>query len=210
MALIVYLKPTSVLDIGVGFGKYGVLCREYLELWDGRGNYSEFLRRIDGVEAFKKYITPLHKFVYNRLYDDDIMNIIDKIDFRYDLVLLIDVLEHFNIEQGNLLLSKILQNNKGAIVSTPKKVSNQKDVFDNKYETHKSQWTKDQLTAYGESFFFSDSVSYIAYLSTDKEQSAALRTEFFMRKVKRIPAMDFVIRTTGRVLAKYKKITRHS
>ena len=114
MALIVYLKPTSVLDIGVGFGKYGVLCREYLELWDGRGNYSEFLRRIDGVEAFKKYITPLHKFVYNRLYDDDIMNIIDKIDFRYDLVLLIDVLEHFNIEQGNLLLSKILQNNKGA------------------------------------------------------------------------------------------------
>ena len=201
MALIVYLKPTSVLDIGVGFGKYGVLCREYLELWDGRGNYSEFLRRIDGVEAFKKYITPLHKFVYNRLYDDDIMNIIDKIDFRYDLVLLIDVLEHFNIEQGNLLLSKILQNNKGVIVSTPKKVSNQKDVFDNKYETHKSQWTKDQLTAYG---------SYIAYLSTDKEQSAALRAEFFMRKVKRIPAMDFVIKTTDRVLAKYKKITRHS
>ena len=121
MALIVYLKPTSVLDIGVGFGKYGVLCREYLELWDGRGNYSEFLRRIHGVEAFKKNITPLHKFVYNRLYDDDIMNIIDKIDFRYDLELLIDVLEHFNIEQGNLLLSKILQIIKELLYLLPKR-----------------------------------------------------------------------------------------
>jgi hypothetical protein len=109
-----------------------------------------------------------------------------------------------------LLLSKILENNKGAIISTPKKVSNQKDVFDNKYETHKSQWTKDQLTTYGESFFFTDSVSYIAYLSTNKEQSAALRREFFMRKVKRIPAMDFVINTKDRVLAKYKKIRGHS
>ena len=85
----------------------------------------KFLRRIDGVKLLRN-IHPLHKFVYNRPYDDDIMNIIEQIDFRYDLVLLIDVLEHFNIEQGNLLLSKILQNNKGAIVSTPKKVSNQK------------------------------------------------------------------------------------
>jgi hypothetical protein len=52
----------------MGFGKYGVLCREYLELWDGRENYHEFKRRIDGVEAYDKYITPIHKFVYNNMY----------------------------------------------------------------------------------------------------------------------------------------------
>jgi hypothetical protein len=58
MDLIVNINPNSVLDIGTGFGKYGLLCREYLELWDGRQNYDKFLRRIDGVEAFESYITP--------------------------------------------------------------------------------------------------------------------------------------------------------
>ena len=207
MALVVYLKPASILDIGVGFGKYGVLCREYLELWDGRGNYSELHTSIDGVEALKYYITPLHKFFYNRLYDEDAINIIDKIDFAYDLVLLIDVLEHFNKEQGNSLLSKVIRNNKGAIISTPKKVSNQKEAFNNKYEIHKSQWTKDELSAHGESFFLSDTVSHIVYLSNNKDQVASLRTEFLMRKVKQIPAMDFFIRTLNRLTAKYKRLT---
>src|SRR5919109_1202957 len=186
MDIIIHVNPMSVLDIGTGFGKYGVLCREYLELWDGRHNYSQFLRRIDGVEVFGDYITPLHKFVYNRLYDEDVFNIIDKIDIAYDLVLLIDVLEHFNKEQGNSLLSKITRNNKGVIVSTPKKVSDQKEAFNNKYEIHKSQWTKDELSAHGESFFLPDPVSHIVYLSNNKDQVASLRTEFLMRKVKQI------------------------
>jgi hypothetical protein len=208
LSLVVYLKPASVLDIGVGFGKYGVLCREYLELWDGRGSYSEFLRRIDGVEAFKGYITPLHKFVYNRIYDEDIMDILDRIGFGYNLVLILDVLEHLNKEQGKLLLAKIVERNNGMIISTPKKVSNQKDVFDNKYEIHKAQWTKDELSAYGASFFLSDPVSHIAYLSLDKSQVAALRTEFLVRKIKRIPAMDFVIRLSSRLASKYDRMIR--
>jgi hypothetical protein len=148
----------------------------------------------------------LKKFVYNRLYDEDAINIIDKIDFAYDLVLLIDVLEHFNKEQGNSLLSKVIRNNKGAIISTPKKVSDQKEAFNNKYEIHKSQWTKDELSAHGESFFLSDPVSHIVYLSNNKDQVASLRTEFLMRKVKQIPAMDFFIRTLKRLTAKYKRL----
>ena len=39
MEMIISLNPKSVLDIGSGFGKFGVLCREYLELWDGRQKY---------------------------------------------------------------------------------------------------------------------------------------------------------------------------
>jgi hypothetical protein len=195
-----------VLDIGVGFGKYGVLCREYLELWDGRGSYAEFLRRIDGVEAFKGYITPLHKFVYDHIYDEDIMDILDQIDFAYNLVLILDVLEHLDKDQGKLLLTKILQKNNGAIISTPKKVSNQKDVFDNKYEVHKSQWTKDELSLYGASFFLSDPVSHIVYLSPNKKQVGSLRTEFFMRKIKRIPAMDFIMKSSSRLASKYNRL----
>jgi len=32
--LIIETAPLSILDIGVGFGKYGLLAREYLEIWD--------------------------------------------------------------------------------------------------------------------------------------------------------------------------------
>ena len=51
--LIVLANPQSVLDVGCGFGKYGVLAREYLELWDGRQRYGDWTRRIDAIEAFE-------------------------------------------------------------------------------------------------------------------------------------------------------------
>jgi 2-polyprenyl-3-methyl-5-hydroxy-6-metoxy-1,4-benzoquinol methylase len=51
--------------------------------------------------------------------------LIDKIDFRYDLVLLIDVLEHFDKPTGQSLLEKLLRQNKGVLISTPKNPSAQ-------------------------------------------------------------------------------------
>ena len=48
-----YSNPSSVLDIGTGFGKYGLLCREYLELWDGRENYSHFLSELTELKHLK-------------------------------------------------------------------------------------------------------------------------------------------------------------
>ena len=108
MDLIISVKPFSVLDVGSGFGKYGVLCREYLELWDGREEY-KFLRRIDGVEVFENYITPLHKYIYNNIYTENIINLVNNLDYSYDLVLLIDVLEHFSKEEGLLLLNKLFK-----------------------------------------------------------------------------------------------------
>jgi hypothetical protein len=61
MHMIIALKPLKVLDVGTGFGKYGALCREYLDLWDGRQKY-EFATQIDGVEVFKEYITLASSF----------------------------------------------------------------------------------------------------------------------------------------------------
>ena len=168
MDIIIALKPFSVLDIGSGFGKYGVLCREYLELWDGRREY-KFLRRIDGVEVFENYITPLHKFIYNNIYTENITELIKKIDYKYDLVLLIDVLEHFTKEEGTWLLNTLLSKNKGIIIGTPKNPSNQKDAFDNVFETHKSMWKKDELTSFGKYYLIPDNISFIIYITRDQQ-----------------------------------------
>lgn len=173
MDIIIALNPSSVLDIGAGFGKYGVLCREYLDLWDGRQKY-EFARRIDAVEVFREYITPLHRFVYSNIYNENILTLVNKLDFSYDLVLLIDVLEHFKKEEGVMIVKKLLSKNNGILISTPRNPSPQKDAFGNVYETHRSKWAKQDLTKIGHCYFLSDNISIITHITKEQNSSHSL------------------------------------
>jgi methyltransferase family protein len=191
MDIIYKLSPNSILDVGAGFGKYGLLCREYLELWDGRNKYHEFIRRIDGVEVYQKYITPVHEFVYNNIYSEDITVLIDKIDYRYDLVLLIDVLEHFDKPTGQSLLEKLLRQNNGVLISTPKNPSAQTEVFENVYETHRAKWTRDELSSFQNSFFTRDSTHRIAYIGI-KESVEKLKRRMFLEWISFIPGTNYI------------------
>ena len=40
--------PETILDIGVGYGKWGALCIEYLKYW------KNITPVVDGVEVFEK------------------------------------------------------------------------------------------------------------------------------------------------------------
>jgi len=196
--MIISLDPKSVLDMGSGFGKFGVLCREYLELWDGRQKY-EFERRIDCVEVFQKYITPLHRYVYNNIYNENIIDITPKLDFSYDLILLIDVLEHFEKKDGLLLLKVLLRNHGCILVSTPRIPTPQQDAFGNVYETHRSTWSTDELAGLGFSAFTSDDVSLICLLSSSKS-----KVDLFKQRLK-------ILKKHGKpsVETRLKKIARH-
>lgn len=205
MDIIIALKPFSVLDVGTGFGKYGVLCREYLELWDGRTEY-EFIRRVDGVEAFENYITPLHKFIYNNIYIENIIDLVKKLDYKYDLVLLIDVLEHFSKEEGVWLLNNLLSKNKGILISTPKKPSAQKEVFDNVFETHKSLWKKEELISFGKYYFSPDNVSYIVYIT--KEQRLLDNLHMILKALKMARHESLILRLTSKKRSIIKSIKR--
>jgi len=170
MSLIYFTKPQNILDIGVGFGKYGVLCREYLELWDGRQEYTKWERRIDGIEAFEKYITPLHKFIYDNIYIGNAIDILPTLEISYDVILLVDVLEHFEYEQGLQLLSECKNKGKNIIISTPRNIGSQKDAFGNVYETHKFQWTKKHFEKIKPIFFIPNTYSLICYIGKDAPQ----------------------------------------
>ncbi len=166
MEMIIALNPDSVLDMGSGFGKFGVLCREYLELWDGRQKY-DFRRRIDCVEVFQQYISPLHQYVYDNVYNEDILNIASRLDVKYELVLLIDVLEHFEKVDGTNLIKTLLTKTECILISTPKKPTPQKDAFDNVYETHRSVWTPNELSSLGHTAFVKDDVSWMTVISSN-------------------------------------------
>jgi len=159
---IMQLNPQSVLDVGAGFGKYGVLCREYLEYW-GPNAELNWKRKIDAVEVFPDYITPLHRYVYDNIYQQNVLDIIYKLK-DYDLVLFIDILEHFSKIDGEYLIKMLVLNNEGLLISTPRHWSEQDAVFGNEYERHKTLWTDNELRVFGRTEFIEDERSIICHI----------------------------------------------
>ena len=96
--------------------------------------------------------------------------------------MLIDVLEHFEKEKGTVLVRKILTRNGGIIISTPKKSIDQRDIFCNEYEIHRSGWTQAELSLFGSSLFLEDDVSYICYVGK-KEVVDKLKADIKIKKI---------------------------
>ena len=148
LEVILKLRPKSVLDVGVGFGKYGVLAREYLEFWDGIQDYKSWKYQIDGVEVFGDYLTPLHDFIYNKIYIGEATTVLPTLTDKYDLLLLIDVIEHFTEADGLAFLDLCFERATNVLVSTPREMNAQGDAFENSHETHLFQWTPKHFNAY--------------------------------------------------------------
>jgi len=164
--VIITTNPKSLLDIGVGFGKYGVLAREYLELWDGRGRYEDWQRQIDGIEIFNFYKNPLYTYIYNTIYYGNALDVLPNISIKYDLILAIDIVEHFNKIDGLKFIDLCLVRGHNLLISTPLNVNEQGGVFNNPHEEHKSSWTIDDFT-YEHKIFIKNSSSLLCYLGKD-------------------------------------------
>lgn len=134
-------RPQSILDIGVGFGKYGVLLRESIDIPYERYDKETWHLQLDGIEGFEGYNNPIHDYVYNKMYYGNIFSVLPTLTQKYDTLLLIDVLEHFDKEEGLRLIEELLEiTNKSLIVSTPIMPAPQEAYLGNILETHKSRW----------------------------------------------------------------------
>jgi len=131
--LIQNATPRTILDVGCGYGKLGVLVREYLEPSSSEGKQLRTLR-VDAVEVFQNYLGPLHAAVYDSVYLGDVRKL--EILGAYDLVILADVIEHFTREEGLLLLSRVQK----YLITTPAGEYPQGAVYGNEHERHLSRW----------------------------------------------------------------------
>src|SRR4051794_31450104 len=93
VTLVSNLQPQRVLDIGCGFGKYGVLMREYLDVWNERIARDEWKVELTAVEAFNRYRNPIHDYVYDKVHYGDAMQIVPTLG-DFDTILMLDVIEH--------------------------------------------------------------------------------------------------------------------
>ena len=137
------IQPNKILDVGFGFGRWAMICREFLELWQGRTNIEDWKLQIDGVEIFNANIEEYHKFFYSNIFNEDIFGYLQKADTNYDLIILGDVLEHFERSKANELLDLCLERADYIILNIPLGKNWQQGIlYNNPYECHLSFWTK--------------------------------------------------------------------
>jgi 2-polyprenyl-3-methyl-5-hydroxy-6-metoxy-1,4-benzoquinol methylase len=67
---------------------------------------------------------------------------------RYDLVLMIDVLEHFDRDDGFASLRKATSVGAEVLISTPRRPRPQGAVKGNPFERHRSRWTAADFAGY--------------------------------------------------------------
>lgn len=143
--IVAHERPKKILDVGSGFGKYGLLIKELLlsikaeELSD---LYPEAEFTIDAVEELPYfYNQPAHDKIYDNVFKKNVFDLTIKELESYDLILLIDVVEHWDKELTKQWLAGI---NTNILISTPKKVY----FYDKEYygcRKHISQWEAGDL-----------------------------------------------------------------
>lgn len=138
LAEVVTLNPPAILELGIGFGKYGVLCREVLDAVHGRCSPRSWKHKIFGVEGFADYENPCWS-VYNEVAIADFTKHYHKIK-NWPLVLMVDSLEHVEKVEARAILHHLVTNNRHIIVSVPVGERPQDAVFGNEYERHRSTW----------------------------------------------------------------------
>lgn len=131
----------SILDLGIGMGKYGYLAREYVDFY-GPQNYHKdsWKLLLHGVEIFEDYRNPLWQF-YDNVFIQNIKDFEPKL--KYDLIIMIDVLEHFTKDEGLMILKKYQACANRMLVSYHN--SEQGPVKGNQYEEHKSKWSPENF-----------------------------------------------------------------
>lgn len=146
------LMPTSVLDVGTGFGRWGVLCREFLDVWEGREAQSLWQVQIEGIEAFPECLTPLHDYVYDRVHVGDAVDVLPSLG-NYDVVYLGDVVEHQQKAKAWTLLDESLRHARHAAIVTipigddwPQATGPDGNAF----HAHRSRWYSEDFDRYPE------------------------------------------------------------
>lgn len=141
------LQPQSILDVGVGFGKWGVVAREYLEAWHGRFSREKWRVRIEGIEIFEGYRNPIWAAAYDQIHVGDAAQILGGLG-QFDVGLICDVIEHIEKAAGRQLIDQLLAHCQTVILTTPLSFWPQGEEHGNASQKHLCLWRPEDLAGY--------------------------------------------------------------
>jgi len=142
------VQPNSILDVGCGWGKWGVLFRDVVDVVKGNYLPKDYKVKIDAVEVFDKYENSLYS-VYSKVVFGEIGQLLkDKKIGQYDMIYMGDVIEHFSRESAKLIVQDLLPLvTKLLVLAVPLGVWEQDVIGGNRYERHLSSWELGELAA---------------------------------------------------------------
>lgn len=150
VTLVGKLKPRSILDVGPGFGKFGLMFREaLLSMTAERGELlpqADF--RLDCVESCEYFWSlPWHGPLYDNHFHRDLFSLDLTVISTYDLVVLIDVIEHGDKNKWLAWLAAVLgAGHSRILISTPRQVVfYQEHYYGKDCPLHQSQWAAKDL-----------------------------------------------------------------
>ncbi|WP_430111649.1 hypothetical protein [Paenibacillus sp. B1-33] len=147
--LIRRINPRSILDVGVGFGRWGIISREFLDVWNGKVEKDSWDIHVEGIEAFPTNIENYHKEFYSKIWTQDARDFFKTCSTKYDLIIFGDVLEHFYKIEGYELLDIALKISNFVMINIPIGEDWEQDaLYGNEYEEHKSEWELEDFEKY--------------------------------------------------------------
>ena len=189
---IIELQPRSVLDVGCGFGKWGYLCREYLDVFPGRPFKHQWTTRIDAIEFFEPYIMEHQRFLYSNIMIGDVRDLCKTID-NYDLIIAGDVIEHmFKDEAEEVVETLYARANKLLMVNIP--IGEgwlHPEQYGNPAELHRSEWYLEDFSPFGSEFWKFGLASGLEYgiffcsknvPLSKRQEGYLLAAEFYMNR----------------------------
>lgn len=165
--LVAEVNPKSILDVGVGRGRYGALFRLTFETDNPHiSDRSSWAVRIDGVEAFPEGIGEIQNSIYDRIIGQPIQQVVDDLG-EYDVILMADVIEHLEKEEGLAVLRKLVTRAKARlIVATPNGYYEQDEMYGNEFERHLSAWDPKDFLEFPNREIYVTSKAIIAVLGS--------------------------------------------
>lgn len=140
-------RPRSILDVGMGTGKWGALSREYLDIWWRISQTFDGLLHgtaiVDGIEVFPQYETLLWQ-AYNTVIVGDACELMPRMPW-HDMIICVEVLEHIEREAGILLIKQMLARCSSLILTYTN--GDQEAAWGNVHEKHVSRWCEADLAA---------------------------------------------------------------
>jgi hypothetical protein len=156
---------------------------------------------IDGVDIWAANVTPFHKMIYDTVQVADIRKHV-KVMPQYDVVLLADVIEHFEKAEGLHLLRGLLgKATKAVIVTTPVGFAPQGVVRGNEAERHRSGWWPGDFSDFARVVVDLEEHKMLIVLCKTEQAERTLRRLRLRRRMYRLVYGGLGVRVGGRAAA---------
>lgn len=111
------IAPRRVLDVGVEFGWWGAVIREFCELREARGTGDDRAVRIEGIASPARNVAAHHASTYDAIHEGDPADVVSRLEDGWDVIIIGDMLTRLGKDAGRQLLKLCVERSAYALVN---------------------------------------------------------------------------------------------